>query len=410
MILLLVACASDTKIDRVNDAPTASIEAPLEGELFRQGAGLVGLRGTVADTYDDPPALTVSWVVDDGASVPVTADADGLVSLDLDASTLALGEHEARLDVVDTDGDGGTVSVRFEIGGPLGPPLVEITDPDDGLTVVVGTAITFVGAASDTTTPAEGLTFTWSSDLDGELPGAITGGGQSALLTSWLSVGAHVITLSVGDGDGEVGSDSIGVVIEDIPEDPPEPEPGDLIFSEVMVNPNAAADEDGEWVELYNTSGYTIDITGYSFHDDGADYWVFDAPIQVDPHGFIVLCANPNPAVNGGVTCDGWFYRNPMGEMPSEGQGHGSGVAIANNDDELVLTSPAGVDIDVFDYDDTDSDPIETGMGFGLDPTRMDGVSNDDVGNWCVQTTVLAEGMDPGTPGQANDACVKKGR
>ena len=41
----------------------------------------------------------------------------------------------------------------------------------------------------------------------------------------------------------------------------------------------------------------------------------------------------------------------------------------------------------------------------GVDPTKLDGVSNDDVANWCVQTTVLYGMTDPGTPGAPNDPC-----
>jgi hypothetical protein len=109
--------------------------------------------------------------------------------------------------------------------------------------------------------------------------------------------------------------------------------------------------------------------------------------------------------VNGGVPCDTWFYRSPLGTEPPAGQGHGQGMAIANNDDELELTSPAGVDIDVFNYNDTSTDVIEAGIAFGLDPNKLDGVSNDDFANWCNQTTVLAGMTDIGTPGSTNDSC-----
>jgi hypothetical protein len=403
LTLLLVGCGSDSKLDRINHPPVVGIDAPLEGEVFRQGEALIALVGTVADTYDDPPELAVMWAVD-GTDLPaVTADAEGAVSADLDGSTLEIGTHTVELSATDSDDETTTASVTFEIAGPLGPPTVEITAPDDGSSFGHGESITFVGIASDETTPADDLTFAWSDDVDGALDGAITGGGQSAVLTDALSIGEHNVTLSVTDGDGEVGTDTIHITVED--DTPIPPEPGDLIFTEFMVNPEAVQDEDGEWVELYNTSGSTLDIQGYSFHDDGADIWVFDASIQVEAHGYIVLCANIDPSVNGGVPCDGWFYRNPLGETPSAGWGHGSGVAIANNDDELELTSPGGVDIDKFDYDDTDSDPIEAGMSFGLDPERLDGDLNDDIANWCVQTTILDTMIDPGTPGTPNDSC-----
>ena len=172
-----------------------------------------------------------------------------------------------------------------------------------------------------------------------------------------------------------------------------------VVFNEIMYHP-ATNETALEWVELYNTSGRTLDIAGYSFHDDASDEWVFDASVLVAPHGYMVLCANMNPRKNGGVSCDGWFYRQPMGEAPPPGSGHGGGVAIANNDDELELTAPDGTDIDLFDYNDTNSDPIEDAMSFGLDPSHMNGVDNDDVGNWCIQTTIQSGMTEAGTPGQ----------
>lgn len=404
MLVLLLACASDSKLDRVNEAPSVAIAAPLDGTVFRQGVDLIGVVAQVEDSFDPPEALTVTWTADGSAPTQVFADADGQVSFTVDPATLTLGKHLLSVTVVDLDGAGAYTSVGFEVGGPLGPPTVEITAPADGSTFRVGESITFTGAASDTTSGPETLAFEWISDIDGPLEGAISGGGQSALLTSALSPGAHLVTLAVTDEDGELGTDAITVLVEEPPKEPEPPEPGDLIFSELMVNPSVP-DEDGEWVELYNTSGSTLDIAGYSFHDDDSDWWVFDASVLVEPHGFVVLCANPDPSRNGGVHCDGWFYRNPDGQEPSAGLGHGAGVAIANNDDELVLTSPDGVDIDIFDYDDTDSDPIEAERSFGLDPNRMDGVSNDTIGYWCAQVTTLEGATDPGTPGQANDPC-----
>lgn len=401
-IALLVACTSDSSLDRVKAAPTASISAPVDQEVFRQDAAPIVFTGQVGDEHTQPPELLAEWILDDGTPIPVTPDTDGNVQTVWDAS-LELGTHTLDLHVEDEDGDTNYASVDFIVEGPLGPPTVEITSPEDGLTWPVGNSITFVGVASDVTTPADDLSFAWASDLDGALEGAISGDGQSALITSTLTEGTHVITLAATDLDGEIGTDAITVTIGN--DDPVPPEPGDLIFSEVMVNPNVVADEDGEWVELYNTSGSTLDLATYSFHDDGTDYWVFDASVLVAPHDYVVICANPNPKQNGGIACDAWFYRNPNGDEPTAGMGHGSGIAIANNDDELTLTGPDGIDIDRFDYDDTDSDPIEAAMSFGVDPTKLDGVSNDDVGNWCVQTTILAGATEPGTPGVANDGC-----
>lgn len=399
--LQLAACGSESKIDHVNAEPDVDITSPVFDVIWHQGLdGIV--QATVQDEEDAPGDLDVTWSLDGAAAVPTSADADGNVSTPLDASTLELGEHVIDMTVMDLDDASATASVTFTVAGPLGAPNVVITAPDDGTTVTTGSEITFTGEGNDSSTAGDDLAFSWSSDIDGDLAGAISGDGQSVLLIGSLSANTHIITLSCVDTDGETGSDSITLTVSD---EPVEAEPGDLIFTEVMVDPNAVEDEFGEYVELYNTSGSTLDVANYSLHDDGVDEWIFDSSVLVASHSYVVICANLDPAVNGGVICDAAFYRNPNGTEPAAGLGHGAGMAIANNDDELELTSPLGIDIDVFDYNDTTSDPIEPGMAFGLDPNMLDGVLNDDVAHWCVQTTVPSGMTDAGTPGAVNDSC-----
>lgn len=400
-LFVLFGCGSENKIDRVNDAPDVDITTPLFDAVLHHGEeGL--LQAVVDDDYDVPGDITVTWSLDGGSATPLTTDADGNVSTPFDLDILELGAHQIEVSATDLDEATGSATVDFTIAGPLDPPIVVITAPDDGHTVAIGTSITFTGEANDSSSPIDDLAFAWSSSVDGSLPGAISGGGQSALLTDALSPGTHLITLTVTDTDGDVGIDTITVNVTD---EPTEPEPGELIFTEVMVDPDGVEDHFGEYVELYNTSGRTLDLAGYSFHDDGADFWVFDSSVPVAPHSYVVICANADFTTNGGVPCDTWFYRNPSGTEPPAGQGHGDGVAIANNDDELELTSPSGVDIDVFDYNDTNSDAIIGGASFGLDPNMLDGVSNDDPAHWCVQTSVPRAMTDAGTPGTENDSC-----
>ncbi|MSP55738.1 MAG: lamin tail domain-containing protein [Myxococcales bacterium] len=400
-LLQMAACGSESKIDHVNAQPDVDITSPLYDAVWHQGVdGIV--EATVSDGEDGPEDLEVTWSLDGASAVPSSADSDGNVSAPLDASTLELGEHVIDVTVTDRDAATATASVTFTVAGPLGAPNVVITAPEDGTRVTTGTAITFTGEGNDGSTAGDDLVFSWSSDLDGDLAGAISGDGQSVLLTDSLTANTHMITLHCLDTDGEAGSDSITLTVSD---EPIEAEPGDLIFTEVMVDPNAVEDEYGEYVELYNTSGSTLDLANYSLHDDGVDEWIFDSSVLVASHAYVVICANLDPAVNGGVLCDAAFYRNPNGAEPAAGLGHGAGMAIANNDDELELTSPLGIDIDVFDYNDTTSDPIESGMAFGLDPNMLDGVLNDDVAHWCVQTTVPSGMIDAGTPGAQNDPC-----
>ena len=388
IVALLGGCGSDSKLDRVNTPPEVAVLAPAMGELFRQGAGFVALVGEVHDTYDSPADLDCTWTIDGGAAMPVDADGDGLTMLDSLVSDLAIGAHTATIRAIDSDGGEASATVDFEVGGPLGVPTVEITAPEDGSSSTTGDIVAFRGEATDTTTAVADLTFLWSSDLQGELAGAITGDGASSLVLDTLVAGTHLVTLAVTDADAEVGTDAITITVID-------PlviaEPGDLVFSELMINPEVVEDDVGEWVELYNTSGYTIDIAGYTFRDDDQDSWVLEGPILVAGDDYVVLCASMDVAVNGGVPCDGAFFRDPA-----------EGLALANDPDEVILSRPNGEDIDFLHYDEGWINPA---VAIGVDPSWQESGANDDLTHWCVQTTVVSTGGEPGTPGQVNDPC-----
>jgi hypothetical protein len=223
-------------------------------------------------------------------ATPITPDADGGVTVELALDDQPLGALALTLTVVDTDGASATATVTVDIAGPLGSPTVVITTPEDGSVATVGDAVAFRGEATDQTTPADDLVFVWTSDLDGALAGAVSGDGASALFTETLSVGTHVVTLSATDTDGEVGTDTVTLVVE---EEVVIAEPGDLVFSEMMVNPESVEDDFGEWVELYNTSGSAIDITGYSFRDDDVDLQVLEGPLLVAAHAPVIGVGQP---------------------------------------------------------------------------------------------------------------------
>lgn len=388
LALVFQGCGNESGLKRQLSPPDVLISAPTWGEEFRQGEGIIALRGLVEDATDRPQDMTATWVLETGLESPATLDDDGIASYDLSSDALEPGPHRATLNAADRDGDTGTATIEWIMLGPLGAPEVTITLPMDGAAYPEGDSVTFQGAATDTTTPAGELEFDWSSSVDGGLAGPISEGGQSILFAPALSVGTHVITLTATDGDGETGSASITVEVE--------PtiiivDPGDLIFSEMMVDPEYVDDVLGEWVELYNTSGHDIDVTGYAFRDDDVDTWTLTGPLVVLSGDFLVLCADTDPATNGGIACDGGFVR----------ESNGTGLALANGEDELVLSRPDGVDIDWLHYDDTWYEPA---IGLGLDPGYFDLDANDEQTHWCDQTSVMANG-ETGTPGAPNDPC-----
>jgi hypothetical protein len=402
-------CSSDQDVRRLLRPPEVAIVAPTEGQELRQGQGPLPFAGTATDSFDGPNKLDAVWSVD-GDELDARVQPDGTVPLDLDPEPLALGDHVLGLTVTDRDGMSGDAEVDWVLLGAISAPVVEITAPADGATFAPGDEIAFRGQATDNNTAPGDLQFRWVSSLDGIRPGAISGDGQTVLFDAGLSEGTHLVTLQATDIDGEVGSDTVTVIVATPVETTPSTdtttttttttptttvaEVGDLVFSEMLVNPVAVDDEVGEWVELYNTAGTPLDLDGYSFHDLGIDAYTLVGPIVVAPSDYVVLCASLDPLINGGVSCDGLFVR---------GTGGPGAMALGNSGDEVVLTRPDGVDIDQVVYDDT---WFVAGVAKGLDPTKLDAANNDDETMWCEQTTVLAGAAEPGTPGLPNDPCL----
>jgi len=391
--LLFCACTNEVGIDRRAVPAVVTIVTPVADTLFRQGDDGIAFSGTVEDTHDLPQELEVRWLIDTGSDTEIefaaNVDDDGVVTGFYSSSDLAVGPHTVTLTAKDSEDAVGVATVPFEVGGPLGAPEVLILTPEDFASFDPGDQVTFQGEATDATTAPADLTFVWASDVDGEFSGALSGEGQTVVIVPELSVGEHVVTLSVTDTDGETGSASITITVADLVT---VAEPGDLVFSEMMVNPQVVPDEVGEWVELYNTSGAPIQVTGYNFRDDDTDSWILEGVMIVEPYAYFVLCADTDMGVNGGVPCDAWFNRSTQGD----------GLALANNPDELVLARPDGVEIDWLHYT---NEWWVAGASIGVDPEYLNGGDNDNASHWCAQSTVLMSGGEAGTPGAENDPC-----
>lgn len=385
-LLSLVACEPDNEVSRIAEPPHAAIVSPEPLAVIRKGADGALFVAEVSDSWDLPTDLALHWAVVDGAASPGTADAAGESTWQLDVEDMAYGEYRTELTVIDSDDDLAIAGLQWLLAPPLSAPQVTITAPDDGALFDPGEEITFRGEAVDDT--IDDLVYAWSSDLDGPMDGALSGAGETVLFWDLLTDGTHLISLQVTDEDGEVGLDTIEVTVGEVAEPA---QVGDLVFSEMMINPSVVADEVGEWVELYNTASYPIDLQGYKFHDNDFDEYIIEGSIVAGGGSYTVLCADMNPVANGGVTCDGPFKRKSA-----------DALALGNGTDEVILSRPDGVIIDAVFYT---SDWFTKAVAIGLDPRYLSADNNDTAANWCDQTTVTTAGGEPGTPGRENDPC-----
>ncbi len=163
-------------------------------------------------------------------------------------------------------------------------------------------------------------------------------------------------------------------------------DPGDVVINEIMQNPSAVGDTDGEWFELYNPTGSDIDIEGWTIADLGTDSHVIanGCPLVLPAVGYLVLGPNADTSVNGGAPVD---------------YAYGSGWYLGNSDDEVILYDDSLVEIDRVEYDGGTTFPDPTGASMALKDPALDNNAGE---NWCIAVTAYGSG-DLGTPGGEND-------
>ncbi len=172
---------------------------------------------------------------------------------------------------------------------------------------------------------------------------------------------------------------------------------GEIIVTEFLRDPSVILDEDGEWLELYNTTAAPIDLDGWYLADDDEDLHQIDAggPLIVPAGGFAVLGIESDPLLSGlavDYTYANFFLSN----------------STAATGDEIRVLDPVGFEVDRVNYSNPAGWPLSGGESTSLDPGSFDGASNDDPANWCTEATVYetVAGVNGGTPGAANSACT----
>jgi len=177
---------------------------------------------------------------------------------------------------------------------------------------------------------------------------------------------------------------------------------GEIIITEFMKNPTAVGDNEGEYVEIHNTTAGDIDIEGWTLGDDDFDGTVIDnggAGVVVTAGGYLLLGADGDSSLNGNLNVD-YDYN-----APGNGQFF---LSNSSSGDEIALTDHTGVQIDHIAYDS--AWPNTAGVSAELSASALDGIANDDPANWASSVCTIAGGPicndDLGTPGSANDQCV----
>ncbi|MFC0603150.1 T9SS type A sorting domain-containing protein [Winogradskyella pulchriflava] len=176
--------------------------------------------------------------------------------------------------------------------------------------------------------------------------------------------------------------------------------PGDLVITEIMKDPTAVIDENGEWFEILNTTASDIDINGWTLKDDGVNNHTINSTIDpmtgtggvtiVPAGGYLVLGKSLDLMVNGGAPIDYAYQDN---------------FNMGNGEDEIVLIAPGNIEVSRVNYDGGPNFPDLAGKSMQLKTAFLNETDNDNGDNWCISISSYGDG-DIGTPGMANEACA----
>jgi len=167
---------------------------------------------------------------------------------------------------------------------------------------------------------------------------------------------------------------------------------GSVILTEFLASSAVVPGEDGQWLELAAVGDQTLDISTWRL-GDAATAGTLDGPDSLAPGEILLVCAEANPALNGGLSCDA-----TLSPWPDLSGGEISLLA--------PIFSARGVERDrvTIDKIDIDSDwPAATGRSTQLDAHFWSAVANDAASFWCLSAAV--DGADGGTPGEDNGRC-----
>jgi hypothetical protein len=163
-----------------------------------------------------------------------------------------------------------------------------------------------------------------------------------------------------------------------------------VVINEIMYNPPESPDTE-DWVELYNTTGAAIDLSGWILKDEEDDH-AFTIPqgTEIDGVSFLVISRDLD-AFN-----ETYSNVDPLlGNMD---------FGLAGGNDQVRLFDDSEVLIDIVSYDDESPWPAGAdGTGSTLELINP-GLDNGAASSWKASETNL------GTPGQPNSVLTSNER
>jgi len=165
---------------------------------------------------------------------------------------------------------------------------------------------------------------------------------------------------------------------------PPAANPGEIVLSEFMRDPNKVSDANGEWLEIAGARiGQEVSLLGLEVSDGSGDFFQIQTAIQLNAGELALFSSNGLAGTNGGLkSIVAW----PIGAM-----------ALGNSSDSIELVGGNGTTLDSVSWDNS------WPGGTGTSAERKDLEEAGSVANFANGSSSYGLG-DLGTPGQSNDS------
>jgi hypothetical protein len=165
---------------------------------------------------------------------------------------------------------------------------------------------------------------------------------------------------------------------------------GELLITEIMYNPSALSDTEGEWFEIHNNSDQVVNLKNLVLGRDDVNRHTITDSIELPPSAFFV------------------FKRNDLATDASLGYVYGSGIILPNTGAVLSIYNE-GTETDpgtlIFSVNyGGEFFPDLAGASINLNPNMFNAADAIIGTSWCTSTSVYSTG-DFGTPGVVNDIC-----
>lgn len=340
----------DARLVRVNGVTFANAGATFDNGL------VYPITGPAAEEYD----FRTTFYDVDYIGTPIPA-----VPVDI------IGLPNARI-----EGNFLTARSNNDLIQNLVPPAIQVTSPNGGEVWQKGETynitwlnLNFTGNVKITVTKAPFTNIVLADNLTN------IGSYQWTIPMSFTVGDAYKVKVQgVNTSDPLDVSDANFSVIEPLP-DP------DIVINEIMYNPatDLGNDADYEYLELYNNSGFAVDLGGWSLTT--AINYTFQAGTTIADGGYLVVALKPDTIISHyGIT-------NVVG--PFSG-------GLNNTGEAIVLLNPQGTTADSVKYSAGGLWPPEAN-GSGPSLELLDpNLDNSLPENWAASL------VNDGTPGVAN--------